>query len=386
MIGVGIGIAFSQGTAAAAAGGGDVSLQQNVKVLFIGDSTTVGVGADPTGTTDVEGARPYSVPLQARDFIISAGYSAISDNFAGDNGVGLGDWTGYRPDVTIVGTPPASSRSPTAGGFLARQTTSTSIKLYTDSVVDTLEFTFERAPGFGVLGLKIDGVPHSEYATAAAPEDYHKVTVAGLAKARHQLEFYRVSGYPHGPGYVNAWDSSAVAFQIINAGTRDTSTAWWTNTTHPASPLGALAVIDADIGVIDLGINDWRSSGVSVAQVKANIQTIMDELVSSGASIVLVVPHDIGAYSSTPDVWSAAVVLNLYQELHAENAGSLLVNPPVEYFNAGLSAVNPATYAEMNSNGYMYDSLHCNAAPYAVEGQAVASAIVTLAQTNGWIS
>lgn len=391
MTGMGIQIGIQVGLPRGGAGGGaPVSLQQNVKILFIGDSTTVGVGADPSGLTDYEGSRPFSTPLQAMDELVVLGHAAIADSYTGNNNVGVvANWPLYYDRITTGGTLATSSRSPTAGGILYRLSASTStIELFTVSDVDTVEFAYVQAVGFGELKFSIDGTEYtaSPYETDASPETYVIVQVTGLTLGQHQFKFGQTSGSVHGAGYVNAWDSAAPSFQIINGGSRNWSTSDWVDIVDISGPLNCLPVLDPDIAVIDLGINDYRQSGTTVAQAKANIQTIITKLVSFGCEIILCVPNDIATYNQVSDTWNAAVVLNMYQELIAANAGSVLVNAPEEYFLAGLAATNPAPFSEMNTNGHMYDTLHCKAAPYEVEGKAVAAAVETIAISNGWIS
>lgn len=361
------------------------TVNQNIKVLFIGDSTTVGVGADPTGLSDVNGSRPFSVPLKAKDWLVDNGIESIAESLAGDNAVGVLAWNDYRPDVTATSLS-TSSRSPTAGGFLPRHNTSSLLELYTSDDVDTVEFAYPRTTGFGVLQLSIDGVDDSTYNQDVSPEDYFLSESGGMALGRKRLQFSRFSGTPHGPGYINAWNSNKKSIQIINAGARNSGYTEWNKTTYPASALNAIGTIAPNIAVIDLGINDYRTSGATIAQVTAGIQLIIDECESAGAIVILVVPNPIATYSTVTDTWSQAAVLSMYEGLQASNPTAKLVDAPAVYYEAGLTASNPATYTELDAGGHMYDFLHPKASVYEAEGFAVGEVIKQVSEEQGWIS
>ncbi len=359
--------------------GGSVSLSQSYRILFIGDSTTVGVGADPTEVTDVNGSRPFSVPLQVRDRFISLGYNAIAETVCGDNGVGISNtlWNGYRSDIAVTGTLANSSRTPTAGGVAIRHQSGTVFTFTSTAPVDTIDFWMPLASGFGTLSLSIDGGTATTYSQANATDDYVKRTVSGLSLETHSFAFSQNPGTAHGPFAINAFNSTVNSFQIFNAGVRNWTTTNWIVSTFPNSPLNSIATLDPHVVVIDLGINDWRQSGTTIATFKTNMQTIIDAIINSGAIPILVLPNAIQSYNTATDTWSFAATLTAYQELAATNSCPL-IDTGALYFNQGLSgATNPATWAAMNTAGNMYDTFHPKAAVYAAEGVAVADQILT---------
>lgn len=352
------------------------AITANKRVLFIGDSTTVGVGASPVAS-DVNGSRPFSFPLKTRDRLVALGIPSIAESVCADqsNGITNASWNGYRPDVVVTGTLATSSQSPTVGGVGIRQAAGAALTFTSGVAVDRVEFAYPRASTYGVLALQIDGGTATTYSQVNATADYVKTVVDAGALATHAFRFAVSSGTAHGPFFINAWNSAVPSVQIFNAGSRNWRTADWVVATVPASPLNAIAVIDPDICVINLGINDYRQSGTTIAAFKANMQTIINACVAAGAIVILVVPTPISTYVVTTDAWSQAAVRTAYGELAATNSCAL-IDTPVVLFNAGLSsAVNPATWAQLNSNGHAYDNLHMKAAPYAAMGDAVGDAI-----------
>jgi lysophospholipase L1-like esterase len=352
-------------------------LSRNYRVLFIGDSTTAGVGAGSGGSSDVNGGRPHSVPLQCAARLNALGYKAIAESLcaANNNGFSAAEWTGYRPEITIAGTIATSSAGPTIGGAGPRLGSGIGITFTTTEPVDVVEFAYPRASGFGTLSLSIDGGAATTYNQNVTPSDYVKQTITGLSTATHSFAFGRTAGTPHGPFFVNAWKSGEHSLQILNAGARNWTTADWIGAGGPAAPLNAIAVIAPDLVVIDLGINDWRAAGTTIAAFKANMQVLITACTNAGAQVILCVPHDIASYATATDAWNLTAAITAYQQLATTN-GCSLVNASHEYFVAGLVAVDPATYAVMNAAGLMNDTLHCKAAPYQIEGYAVAGAII----------
>ena len=353
-------------------------LTANKRVLFIGDSTFEGQGAG--SGTGSDGARVLSVPYKARDRLAALGINSICEAVVADNNNGITQalWNAYRPDVTVTGTLATSSQSPTLGGVGIRQAAAAGVTKTSTVPVDTVEFWYPRATGFGTLGLSIDGGSVTGYSQANATADFIKTTVTGLSLAVHSFAFTQTAGTAHGPFVINCYNSAVPSVQVFNAGSRNWRTADWVVATVPASPLNAIAAVAPHIVAINLGINDWRQAGTTIATFKANMQTIINACVAAGATVILVVPTPISTYVTTTDAWSQAAVLTAYQQLAATNACTL-INTPALLFGAGYSgAVNPATFTELNAGGKMFDNLHPNNnGIYQVEGNAIGDAIKT---------
>lgn len=347
-------------------------------VWFIGDSTMVGVGAGSGGVTAVNGSRPYSMPLQFADKLASLGYNVATETMTTDNNNGYTTaWPGYRPEVALVGSLSTASDSPQIGGIHLNIGVGGNTLAYTTTAeVDTLELWVHRRSDFGVLGVSVDGGAIQNVNLANATEDLQLVSITGLALGVHTFTFSRVSGSVRFPVAIDAFDGSKESFHIFNAGARNWQTADWVVNAHPNSPLSALAYIKPDLMFIDLGINDWRQSGTTIATFKVNMQTIIDAGLASNAAckIVLSLPHQIQTYVTTTDAWSADAALAAYTDLATTN-GLPLVNGPHEIALAGLSSgTDPATWAGVNTAGYMYDGLHSKAPPYSARGYAMTTA------------
>lgn len=357
-------------------------LTSPVRALFIGDSTMVGVGAGSGGTTDVNGSRPYSMPLQAGAKLSSLGYAVATETMTTDNnnGTAAATWHGYRPELVLTGSLSTASDSPQIGGVhTSIGVGGNSVAYTTTAEVDRLDLLLHRRSDFGVLGVSVDGGAVQNFSLANATEDLLWQSITGLTLGVHTFTFTRVSGACRFPVLIDAFDSAENAFHIYNAGARNWTTTDWVVADHPNSALSAIAYVVPDVVVIDLGINDWRQSGTTIATFKANMQTIINACLAANASckVILSLPHDIQTYVTVTDAWSTAAALAAYEDLATTNSLPL-VNGPHEIFLAGYSgATDPATYAAVNTAGYMHDSLHSLAPPYQARGYAQANAILT---------
>lgn len=357
-------------------------LTSSKRVLFIGDSTMVGVGAGSGGSTDVNGSRPYSMPLQAAARLAARGYSVATETFVADqnNGVTTTTLPLYRTEVTLVSALSTASDSPQIGGLHTSIGVGGNVLTYTTSAAcDRLDILIHRRSDFGVLGLSVDGGAVQNISLVNATEDLALVSITGLSLATHSFAFTRVSGTVRVPVYWNAYDSTVNAFHIFNCGARNWTSTDWVVTGHPNSPLTAISYIVPDVVVLDLGINDWRQSGTTIATFKANMQTIIDACLAANpdCKVILSIPHDIQTYVTTTDAWSMAAARQAYVDLATTNSLPM-VDGPHEIALAGLSGgVDPATFAAVNAAGYMHDSLHSLAPPYQARGYAQANAVLT---------
>lgn len=368
------------------------TLQRNATVLNIGDSTSAGVGGGSGGDKNINGARPFSMPTKAADRLEALGIPTRREtvNTDNNNGTTNAEWGGYRPEIAVTGDPLGNSaQGPTMGGRLFTLGAGQTVSFTTAETVDSFEWFVSRGSSSGTMGVSIDGGAVQPFSQNNATADVAKQSITGLAPGTHTITFSRVSGSVRGPlawrGY-RSTGPNAVTFW--NAGARNWTTQDWVGATYPHSPLNMIARIAPDVVTIDLGINNYRQSGYSIAGFKANMQALIDASVAAGAQVILAVPNPIQSYVGSTDAWSQAAVLTAYQDLQAANPATCrLINSPVVFFEAGLSgATNPATFASMNALGHFYDDLHPNKPPYAAKGAAVGDAIVSTLTAMGIIA
>ncbi|RVU39026.1 hypothetical protein EOI86_07145 [Hwanghaeella grinnelliae] len=371
------------------AGGGGGNLTENITVLAAADSTFAGVGAgDGTGINpEMTGARPFSPPVQMGNRLLARGIAAQAETVCQENGNGaVTTWNEYRSDIVSTGGFASSSRNPTIGGFVPRMTSSSQSITFTPGTnVDTLRFGNIRASAFGKLGVKVDGGVAIEYDQNAGSNGYEIEVIDGLSLGAHDFEFTQISGSAHGPGFIHAYNSTVPAFQIFNAGVRNTTIQYWLGTTYPSSTLAALDVLTPHVVILKHFINNTRSggAGTSYEDMKTHYKTIFEKCGTIGARVLLVIPHDISGYGAG---WDSATAVTFFEDLLANEIptytgipAAAIVNVPQLLFEAGLSGTTePATYTVLDTNGYMHDGLHAKRAVQAVEGAGMGDALITM--------
>jgi len=382
--------------ASAGGGGGSPVLSANKRVFFVGDSTTVGVGAGSGGSGNVGGSRPYSFPLQAAAYLNAAGINTIADTVTSDNNMTAGtDWPLYRPDIVLTGSMTTGSASPTAGGaqkqLIATGTPPPSLAITPASAFDTIEVWQPRVSGGGNLNISVDGGTATLYSANNATRDMLRIAQT-VAKGTHTITYSGTGGTGGAGVYmpiINVYDSTTPSVQIFNAGARNWKTSDWNSSTNlnANNPIGAMQAVAPHVVVINLGINDYRQTGITIATFKSNMQAIITAALNIGAKVILVHPNPISAYATTTDTWSAAAVLQAYLDLVAANPTCSFIDTPQVLYAAYPTTLDPGstvgtrvnTYSSLSGAG-LYpnaDGLHPGAGIYQAMGYAIGAAIKT---------
>jgi hypothetical protein len=133
------------------------------KIVYMGDSTSVGVGAG-TGPNFVVGARPFRVPAALAAALTTAGIPTLDKGITGDCGMwqtgSASASTGFStidPRFSAVTNVSASGDLTFAGGsYLSPPANAAWSLSWTEQGVDTFEETFYRS-NTGAVNLTIDG-------------------------------------------------------------------------------------------------------------------------------------------------------------------------------------------------------------------------------------
>jgi lysophospholipase L1-like esterase len=374
--------------------GGGFSLARDYLVGFAGDSTTAGVGAgNGTGINpSITGAWPFAFPSQTSDALAALGVPSVYSPLSGDNnnGTGTTTWNEYRPDIVLTNTLNTSTTwGPAFGGpVFGPMVTATLRELVWQSLSphDTLDMYCLQQTAAGTFAVDIDGGSGGGGSTLTfsnqnATDRIFKHTISGLSLGTHTFRFTRNSGTAFMPLILVPRTEGQFAVRCVNGGMRNTLVTNWNEFSAVSKRGSMLANVPWDVMVINLGINDFRStqsSPTSFANFDAAMQALITSSLSIGTKVILMVPTPIQNYNTTVDAWSQAEVLSRYQALQAANPTTILFNTPEVLFEAGLSgATNPATYASMSSLYYPGDNLHPTAAIYGPIGEALGPVIKT---------
>lgn len=267
------------------------------RVVFIGDSKTVGAGAGATPLTGsnvfTDGAEAQSKTAHFTRLLTEIGIPASRQSFFASSGLpNQATKMAYDPRVAGLGSG-WSGGSRTLGGVMWATSGANPFSFAPEGPCSRLELISKRRVGDGTLGVTADadavvlatvnGAPNG-----AATADGFARTVVDVARGTHVFNFVRQSG-----GYVSvvgaiAQDISIPAVDVINGGAYGTVSSYHAGT-QAWDSANALEILAPDLVFVELGTNDLRT-GQDIAATRANILQIAAKAKATGADVVLEIP------------------------------------------------------------------------------------------------
>lgn len=323
------------------------------RVLFIGDSTTVGKAANYASTGDWK-TNGYIGQLSR--MLNTAGINAHFNSFIG-SGNGFNNAT-FDPRITVGAGWAADAIYPTAGGQPYTATGATSSLSFLPTVnVDTFNLFVLKISGFGTITYNINGGSASTFSENGANNTILTLTKTGSLTAS-TLNVDYVSGGKVSLVGVEAYDSSKSWISLINAGSSSSRSVDWAVANNPYSPANCIGIYAPVLTSICLGINDWaQGGGTDITTFIANIQLLITNALAIG-DCMLVAPAP-----------SAISVKTLeFQQTYIAALYSLAVlnNIPLIDFFSRLTS-----YEISNPIGYYFDTLHPNGTAYGDQATAI---------------
>jgi lysophospholipase L1-like esterase len=313
-----------------------VAVPANAKILFIGDSTVAGYGATAGG--DTGNAISLSWPYQLAGLLTSRPTPNTISSAVGNHG-GL--------SVSTFDTRVAVDGQFTAGWpFYVVNSLSTGTFTPTDTCTK-IAFYYAAASGVSSFTVSVNG-------SVVGTVNPSGPTAVGIFQYTHGSAITSVvvtslgSAGTEGAIYIQAFRcySATPRLEIINAGWGDSRVAHWIQAVNGWDALYFIDAIAPDLSIIDLTINDWNSA-TDLTTYSSNLQTLITRCKLTGNVILMTGnPSNTGAAQSS---YVAAV---------ASLATSNSV-PLIDIWTLWGS------WASANSNGWMFDALHPNAAGYA---------------------
>ncbi|WP_199088364.1 SGNH/GDSL hydrolase family protein [Bosea sp. ASV33] len=334
------------------------------RVVFIGDSKTVGAGAGTTSAnTWTTAAEPRSKIAYVAKLLNAAGIPASRQSF-------LASSTFSSPaikqayDLRLSGMSGWTGGSQTLGGVMWATLNTSPLTFTPEGQIDRIEAYFKLHAGDGQATLTVDADP-TVLATLngnAGGETIGKV-VATPVRGTHAVNVQRTGG-----GYFSlmglvAQDSTVPAVDLLNAGAFGTVSAYHTSAAGVWSAANTLAVVAPDLVVIQLGSNDLNTS-VDVATYTANILDIVTKAKATGADVVL----EVATFGNTGGYGTDAQREAYRQALIGLGAlqGCMIIDHAARF----------VSYASANALGLMRDAIHETEPGYADEAQALVNALV----------
>jgi lysophospholipase L1-like esterase len=319
-----------------------------VTLTFLGDSKIAGLGTNGMVSINAAASAPgcFRTALAGRGYPI-AGTGPV---FPFCNpAVGTADtrWTFTGTWSAIQGTPNVNFRSSTVSGSTATFTSDLA-----GTVVEIRSLSNSAAFTYSIDGAAAVTV------TPSGTNVLHTTTVTGLASTTHTVVITTTTNTATYVECVNVRQTSGI--QIANHGISGS------NTTHWIGPLwyhakAVAETLPSDGVFLSLGTND-SGTGVTIADFKTNMTTIVSAQKALGRPVMLILPTAPAtthvAYASWPN----------YVAAHYDLAESLDV--PLLDLNDIYG-----TQAQAMTNGMMFDEVHEKEAGYALNAASILGAL-----------
>lgn len=336
-------------------------------ICFIGDSKTMGAGADGSAG-NTAAAEPISKPSFFGTLLTAAGLPNTRNATFGFRGLAdAATLAAYDTRFVVDTNMAVSGVLPSLGGYYWRIGSTTVQQFTPTGGVDTVDvFTRQSVVnGDGVMGVKVDaGAEIVAIDCGAGNDAIIKTTVALGSLGTHAIKFYRKSGgfcFVVGLRAYNA--ASGNGFEIINAGAYGSESSFHVdpNTWSAARVLPLLN--NLVLTVIQLGTNDL-GNGTSVTSTLANLQTLITAAKNAGSDVVLEYP----TYGPDGQFGTVGAREQLRQGVFA--LGQANNAPVIDHATRFIS------YVDSNALGLMGASVHETAAGYADEASYLATSLL----------
>lgn len=326
---------------------------RNVLIAGVGDSTTAGVS---TGYTTTQALTSW--PVQLSTLFNTQGTASGSNNRYGTASATWAFLTGF--DGRVSGTGSWSQTATLAVGGNAMGASSAATMSFTpQSNVSQFDVYWRDGASGRNFDISVDGGT-ATHVLSSGTTQVAKTTVSAGSAGSHTITITWVLGSITILG-INSYDTTRNELSILNWGISGaTSANLIDNTDTQAGRFVEYAnsLMKPDLAIVEGGvINDWRNS-VSVATSKANLTSLVRQLLSGGANVILLTPpYDNGSTGLTSN--QNAYVQEMYQVAAEQGVGLIDIRKLwVSYAyavsqgwqtNADAVHPTPAGYANMAS-------------------------------------
>lgn len=334
------------------------------RLVFLGDSTTLGIGSTSDTTNIALNARILGMPAQLGDKLVAASIPANYDEALGYQPT----QTGFDPRITL-GAGWAGTGVTSAGGnaLIATATGTASTYSFGSTTFDRVQFWWYDTSATGIFEVLIDGVSQGNIVTNGAPNNLWKSTTYSTTLGTHTLSINFISGgnvHVHGPA---VWKSGTPQIDIYNMGVGGSTAAGWdiNNNWWYMTLSRALA---GDLYVINLGINDLVSAHTTTVAYQAAIDDMVNLLVSQGANVIICVPTPCNNALFTSGINDYRTALRAISSKYDI--------PLIDWYKSFNEVYTPTNYWVNSASAR--DTLHPNAASYGLEADTMKSLLTNV--------
>jgi lysophospholipase L1-like esterase len=327
------------------------------KIVLLGDSTTAGYGAAGAASsyTNTQAVAP---PAQLRRLLSAQGIPAEVGNFMSDSNVNTQNGVATNTyDPRIV---PASWTLPAGNGFCGGSfyTSGATVFAFTPTTpFDTIDVFYASVGGAGTFTVDVDGGASLGTINCNQAADLRVQTLT-CALGSYTINVTRASGmaYLFGIRCRNSMASRVYVQQCAHAGgTAGTFATSFTNFNYS----NIVTELDADLTIINLGINDWVA-GTSQSTFSTNLQTLITAAKTTG-DVILCTPFP---SSTATSMASQNSIVDVIHTLAASNSVPLIDNFAAE-----------GSYAAGNAAAHYWDVLHPNGLGYNLAAKRIADVL-----------
>lgn len=334
-------------------------------ILFIGDSKTMGAGADGSAG-NTAGAEPISKPTFLQTLLTANGLTATRNSCFGFRGtVSPAAMTLYDTRLVFGASLALSGVLASLGGYYFRLSnlagSGGTLAFTPTGNVDTGEIYTRQSSGDGIMDVNV-GAGAIATIDANGADAIIKTPLALGAAGAKTINMQRTSGNFSYVIGVRAWLSTASGFDIVNAGAYGTDSSFHADTSTAWTAIKVIPQLAPVLTFIQLGTNDLNA-GTAVSTTLANITALVTAAQAAGSDVILENPTYGPDGSFGTGVQREALRLGLIA------LGALKGCMVVDH------ASRMGTYADALSNGFMGASVHEVAAGYADEARFLASAL-----------
>lgn len=269
------------------------NLSARPKVLFIGDSKTMGAGVGTTdGSTFTVGAAALNKTKLIADILATKGYPCSRQSVIPANG--LATVAALRAyDVRLGALTNWILSSGTfislGGNVLQLQSTNVDALAFSpEGIVDTVDVLYIRGGSVGHFTIDDGGAALVDVNGAGANALIRVSQALSSRGSGKTINIKRTTANTNSVyiAGVIAYDSTVPAIEIVNAGRFGSKTADWNVTTNPWNPIGAIGAYAPKLTFINLGANDLANA-VSPSTGSTNLQAVVTAAKASGDVVIV---------------------------------------------------------------------------------------------------
>lgn len=256
------------------------------RIVLCGDSTTAGAGAGSGGTLNYNGAFAKNYP-RAFGVLLNKSVTTSDNSFMCDQATGIAYGT-YDPRVSL-GTGWSNTQLSLSGNMFKFTTGGgTGTLAFTPAgQIDTIKVVYYTTTGNGTIAVNVDGGATLATVNTGAAGNVVTTQTITCTKGAHTINMIAQNNGNCFVLGVIAYDSTAAAVDLVQAGASGSKAVTWDNGSLAWSPLNVMPVLAPDLFVLNLTIND-SNTPTDLATYTSQMQAIITQMKTTSDVLLMV--------------------------------------------------------------------------------------------------